>query len=178
MHEVHIHDNGLFTQLMGWLEGILEFLRKGPKGGKLDMNALFQGAVDSKRLDKDKAIEEINALIQWQQARKAWHQDKTRQKMAADGTLAEPPPGSAAFKSSDFGLDEEDLAEMEYEDSEDEDEEEEDDDLDPITAERKRRAKKQDHLRRTAGEPVKPEVKEVEKLRESFLAMLRNVLAD
>lgn len=109
VHEVHIHDNGLFTQLMNWLEGILEFLRRGPRGGKLDMNALFQGAVDMSQIDKTKAIDEINALIKWQEERKKWHQDKTRQKMAADGVSGgqtETAPGTAAFRSSDFGLDE------------------------------------------------------------------------
>jgi hypothetical protein len=50
--------------------------------------------------------------------------------------------------------------------------------LDPIEAERKRRARKQDHLRRTAGEPVKPVVTEVDNLKESFLSMLRMVLAE
>jgi len=92
---------------MGWLEDILEFLRHGPKGGKLDMNALFQGAADVKQIDKALAIKEINALIKWQQERKKWHSDKTRQKMAAEGTNPEgPAPGSKAFKSSDFGLNE------------------------------------------------------------------------
>jgi hypothetical protein len=32
IHEVHTHDNGLFVQLMGWLEGILQFLKEGPRG--------------------------------------------------------------------------------------------------------------------------------------------------
>lgn len=58
------------------------------------------------------------------------------------------------------------------------DEDSEDDDLDPIDAERKRRAKRQDHLRRTAGEPVKPEIKEIVKLQDSFTQMLRLVLAE
>ena len=90
VHEVHIHDNGLFDRLMGWLEGILKFLREGPRGGgKLDMNALFQGAVDVHMIDKDKAIEEINALIKWHEDRKRWHEDKTRQKMAAETTGGE-----------------------------------------------------------------------------------------
>lgn len=107
IHEVHIHDNGLFSALMSWLEGILEFLRQGPKnGGKLDMNALFQGAADLGQIDKSKAIAEINALIKWQEARKKWHQDKTRQKMAAEGTPSDPAPGARAFRSSDFGLNE------------------------------------------------------------------------
>jgi hypothetical protein len=107
VHEVHIHDNGLFGALMAWLEDILDFLRKGPSGGRLDMNALVQGAIDLGQVDKEKCITEINELIRWQEARKKWHQDKTRQKMAAEGTgqgVAGPIPGSMAFKSSDFGL--------------------------------------------------------------------------
>lgn len=106
VHEVHIHDNGLFGALMSWLEDILEFLRHGPKGGKLDMNALFQGAVDVGQIDKEKAISEIDSLIKWQEARKRWHQDKTRQKMAAEGVATSPAPGSMRFRSSDFGLNE------------------------------------------------------------------------
>ena len=182
VHEVHIHDNGLFTQLMGWLEGILEFLRHGPKGGKLDMNALFQGAVDVGNINKQNAIAEINALIKWQEERKKWHQDKTRQKMAVDSGVAAnggpTPPGSGAFRSSDFGLNEADVADMQEDDDSDEDEEDEQDDADPIAGERKRRAKQADRLRRTAGEPVKPAVSELVGLREGFLAMLRMVLAD
>ena len=58
-----------------------------------------------------------------------------------------------------------------------EDENEREDDMDPISAERHRRKKKQDHLRRTAGEPVKPAVEEVLNLKDGFLAMLRMVLA-
>lgn len=167
---------------MGWIEGILEFLRQGPKNGKLDMNALYQGAVSVNQLDEANAIEEINSLISWQEARKRWHQDKTRQKMAAEGGVngnVEIIPGALDFKSTDFGLDQMDLQEMDYEEqSESGDEDSDMDELDPIAAERKRRAKSRDHLRRTAGEPVKPPVSEVHKLKESFLAMLRMVLAD
>jgi len=179
VHEVHIHDNGLFTALMGWLEGILEFLRHGPKGGKLDMNAVFQGAVDMGQIDKEKSIAEINALIRWQVERKKWHQDKTRQKMAAEssGPNGATLPGNAAFRSSDFGLDQADLDDLESDD-ESEDEAEEDDNADPITSERKRRSKAADMLRRRAGEPVKPEITELLGMRDGFLAMLRMVLAD
>lgn len=107
VHEVHIHDNGLFGALMSWLEGILEFLRQGPKGGKLDMNALFQGAVDVNQIDKAKAMTEIDALVKWQEERKKWHQDKTRQKMAAEGASGgESAPGARTFRGSDFGLNE------------------------------------------------------------------------
>ncbi|KAG6363428.1 hypothetical protein INS49_008527 [Diaporthe citri] len=182
VHEVHVHDNGLFTQLMGWIEGILEFLRKGPHNGALDINALFEGASSNKTIDKEAAIKEINALIAWQEARKKWHQDKTRQKMAADGGHGQLDiiPGGMNFTSADFGLDQMDLEDMGYDDddSEDEAEEEAQDELDPIEAERRRRAKRQDRLRRTAGEPEKPAVSEVHKLKENFLVMLRQTLAE
>ncbi|KAI9822057.1 MAG: hypothetical protein M1826_000565 [Phylliscum demangeonii] len=187
VHEVHIHDNGLFEQLMGWLERILEFLRHGPRGGKLDMNALFAGAVAGRQIERDAALAEIEALVQWQEARKKWHHDKTRQKMAAEGagTATSAGPGMSAFRSSDFGLHEvglpsSDLQDLSFDaDAEhSSDEDDESDALDPIEAERRRRAKKRDLLRRSAGEPAKPEVHEVYKLQEPFLALLRNVLAD
>ncbi|KJR84409.1 uncharacterized protein SPSK_08406 [Sporothrix schenckii 1099-18] len=186
VHEVHTHDNGLFTQLMGWIEGILEFLRKGPKNGTLDVNALFEGSVSMGQIDKDKAIAEVNSLIAWQEARKKWHQDKTRQKMAAegggsDGLGEDGLSGPVGFSAGDFGLNAADLQEMsydEFDDSEDEATLEDEDDLDPIEAERRRRTKRQDRLRRSAGEPTKPVVSEIYKLNDNFLAMLRNVLAE
>lgn len=180
VHEVHTHDNGLFTQLMEWIEGILEFLRHGPKNGTLNVNALFEGGVGAGVLEKEKAIAEIDALIAWQEARKKWHNDKTRQKMAAEGQVGGDmvPPG-LAFKSTDFGLDDADLEDMNYDDGSDEEAEAEaEDDLDPIEAERRRRSKQQDRLRRSAGEPLKPEVSEVHKLKDNFLVMLRDVLAN
>ena len=200
VHEVHTHDNGLFGALMGWIEGILDFLRKGPRSGKLDMNAILRGAVDMRQVDKEVVTKEIDELVRWQEARKKWHQDKTRQKMAAEGTGG--PQGMSGLqlmnvKSSDFGLHEvscphdlcnrdanveqSDLAEFhitEQEDDESEEDEEADDDLDPIAAERRRRNKAQDRLRRSAGEPVKPVVSEVYKLEESFVGMLRHVLSE
>ncbi|PSK55716.1 PX domain-containing protein [Elsinoe australis] len=190
VHEVHTHDNGLFDQLMQWIEGILTFLRHGPRGGgKLDMNALFAGAVEMKQIDPERAVKEINALIRWQEKRKKWHQDKTRQKMASGDTggggedangLGVTGAGLASnFKASDFGLNAMDLQELEDEDEDwDDDDESEDEDADPIVAERKRRAKRQEVLRRSAGEPKKPVVKEVGMMREGFLSMLRQVLAE
>lgn len=181
IHEVHLHDNGLFGALMGWIEGILDFLRTGPKGGKLDMNAIFQGALDMGTVEKEKCITEINTLIRWQEDRKKWHSDKTRQKMAAEGITPDSGMPGSAFRSSDFGLNESDLADMRISDEEADEEssdEEADDDLDPIQAERRRRKKAQDRLRARAGEPVKPEVSEVLKMREGFLAMIRMVLSE
>ncbi len=186
IHEVHTHDNGLFDKLMTWIEGILDFLRNGPTGGKLDMNALFQGAVEMNQIDRAVAVREINSLIKWQTARKKWHSDKTRQKMAqAD---ANAPDGSgdamaefaASFKPGDFGLNAMDLQDMDLADEDEEvsdSEDEEDEEADPIAAERKRRQRRQDMLKRTAGEPVKPQIKECYAMMPGFLGMVRGVLA-
>ncbi|KAF1731924.1 PX domain-containing protein [Beauveria bassiana] len=186
VHEVHTHDNGLFTQLMGWIEGILEFLRTGPANGKLNINALFEGGVSTGTIDKVKAIEEINELIAWQEARKKWHNDKTRQKMAAESNTGGGGLGGSlvtglSFDVSDFGLDSADIEDFNNyheDDSEEELEAEAEDEMDPIEAERRRRQKQQHTLRRRAGEPVKPEIHEVHKLKDNFLVMLRQVLAD
>lgn len=187
VHEVHTHDNGLFTQLMGWIEKILEFLRKGPKNGRINVNALFEGGVSAGLIDKEKAMDEINRLISWQEARKKWHNDKTRQKMAAESGGAAPGLGSSLvsgglnFDVSDFGLDSADVDDFNHfheDDSEDELEAEAEDELDPIEAERRRREKAQHTLRRRAGEPVKPDISEVHKLKDNFLVMLREVLAE
>jgi len=183
VHEVHKHDNGLFDQLMGWLEGILDFLRHGPGGGgKLDMNALFQGSMDARVIDKNQAIREINSLIKWQMARKKWHSDKTRQKMASGGSESDAMMGGmAGFKSSDFGLNAMDLQDLELDDDvSDSDASEDGDDADiadPIEAERKTRARAAEKLRRKAGEPKKPPIVELYKLNDGFNSMLRNVLA-
>lgn len=184
VHEVHIHDNGLFDQLMGWLDGILNFLRHGPRGGgKLDMNALFQGAVDMHVVDSTTAIHEIDELIAWQTARKQWHQDKTRRKMATggDAEAAAAAAAPSAFRSSDFGLHELDIEDLELGgDDSDSGLEADDDaeDADPIAAERRRRQKVQAALRSRLGEPVKPELAELPKLMPSFVSMLRMTLAE
>ncbi|KAM0705587.1 hypothetical protein Q7P35_006946 [Cladosporium inversicolor] len=182
VHEVHLHDNGLFDKLMNWIENILDFLRNGPAGGKLDMNALFLGALDMKLVDSDKVVREINSLIRWQMARKKWHQDKTRQKMASggDANAGNGMGGLAStFKPGDFGLNAMDLQDLDMADDDDtESESEDDDDGDPIEAERKRRGRQRDLLKRSAGEPVKPHIEELPKMSEQFTAMLRMVLAE
>ncbi|KAL4948226.1 hypothetical protein BDW69DRAFT_176880 [Aspergillus filifer] len=181
VHEVHLHDNGLFGSLMAWIEDILHFLRSGPKGGKLDMNAMFSGARDVGQINQDLARDEINKLIKWHEDRKQWHLNKTRQKMAAEGTASSP--FKTKFKGSDFGLDEADLEHLAISDAEsdasdDPEAEDEAEEVDPIAVERKRRSRQQDQLRRTAGEPIKPEVTEILKLSDSFGVLLRQVLAD
>jgi hypothetical protein len=187
VHEVHLHDNGLFDQLMGWIENILSFLRTGPRGGgKLDMNALFAGAVEMRQIDKETCVREINSLIKWQEARKKWHQDKTRQKMATgDAPSGKDTAASdllSSFKPDDFGLNAMDIQELNDDNDDDADgfssTDEDEEDADPIAAERKRRARRQDFLRRSAGEPEKPAIVEISRMREGFLIMLRMVLAE
>ncbi|KAK1822321.1 hypothetical protein LTR12_003261 [Friedmanniomyces endolithicus] len=200
VHEVHLHDNGLFDKLMTWIEGILDFLRNGPRSRegepkKLDMNALFAGALEMGIVDGEKAVREINGLIRWQMARKRWHQDKTRLKMASgpagpagggggDGSGGATAQLAATFQPGDFGLDAMDLQDLALgdEDEEDEGESSEEDEVeaggDPMEAERKRRKRNQDALKRSAGEPVKPRVVELPKMMEGFLGMLRGVLAE
>ncbi|RPA77946.1 hypothetical protein BJ508DRAFT_212411 [Ascobolus immersus RN42] len=175
VHEVHIHDNGLFDKLMGWLEGILDFLRTGPAGGgKLDMNALFFEAVDAGTVDYNKVREEVHSLIEWHKAKKRWHEGKTRQKMGGNGWQDAQPEN--VFKASDFGIGDGDLEDLNASDESDYDDEEEDND-DPIEAERKRRSIHKEHLRARAGLPEKPVISEIAKLNAQFLPRLRRVLA-
>lgn len=204
VHEVHLHDDGLFGALLGWLDSILAFLRYGPRGGgRLDMNALFLGAVEAGTVDRDKTIGEIDALTRWQGERKRWHHNKTRQKMANEGgpgggsggngaTLLASP--TAVLKSSDFGLDEADLDDFAMSDAEadaadqsgtgsESGESSEDDGIDidnPVEAERRRRMRKleRERLRGSAGEPVKPATEEIGKLGIEFMKLLRVVLAE
>lgn len=116
-------------------------------------------------------------------ARKKWHQDKTRQKMASGGDVNTSNNGmgglASTFKPGDFGLNAMDLQDLDMADDDDtESESDEDDDADPIEAERKRRGRQRDMLKRSAGEPVKPVIEELPKMSEQFTAMLRMVLAE
>jgi hypothetical protein len=76
---------------------------------------------------------------------------------------------------ADLSLDD-DGADLDAEDSTDSDDDE--GTADPIEAERRRRAKVQEKLRRSAGEPKKPPIVELRKLDEGFVRMLRGVLAE
>ncbi|QDS72922.1 hypothetical protein FKW77_008001 [Venturia effusa] len=179
IHEMHKHDNGLFDALMGHIEDILNFLRQGPKGGSLDMNALFLEATEAGIVDKQLATREINSLLKWQIKRKRWHQDKTRRKMASGEDPGMQMPGFNAIRPSDFGLEEEDLSDLEDDDEDDgysDSETDGEDDADGILAEQKRRAR-QARLKAGAGEPKKPPIQELDKLLPGFLDRLRKVLA-
>jgi len=206
VHEVHIHDDGLFDKLMGWLEEILVFLRRGPQGGgKLDMNLLFEQAVTAGTIDGEIAKAEIDSLIDWQARRRKWHQDKTRQKMASGDTANSKSreswtvtaPGGLSPK--DFGIadvsllvtlctifvlngladdqSQDDLASLDNGNYSDSEADEDDNTGDVIATERKRQKRHADHLKARSGEPQKPVVKEIVKLGPDFLNALRRVLA-
>ncbi|KAE9963022.1 hypothetical protein BLS_009771 [Venturia inaequalis] len=180
IHEMHKHGNGLFDALMGHIEDILNFLRHGPKGGSLDMNALFLEATEAGVIDKQLATKEVNSLLKWQIKRKRWHQDKTRRKMASGEDPGMQMPGFNAIRPSDFGLEEEDLSDLEDDEEEDgwsDSETDGEDDADGILAEQKRRAR-QARLKAGAGEPKKPPIQELDKLLPGFLHRLRMVLAE
>jgi len=181
IHEVHLHDNGLFSSLMGWIEDILAFLRNGPKRGALDMNKLFEDAVEQKIVDSAKAKAEIDSLIKWQWDRKRWHEGKTRQKMASGRENWQEATPLGGFSALDFGLEPEDLADLAIDDAEIDDDlafEEEGDDQDMIVMEQKRKNRQAEMLRRTAGQPLKPKIEELHKMGDVFLVALKNVLAE
>ncbi|EWC45136.1 hypothetical protein DRE_06024 [Drechslerella stenobrocha 248] len=181
IHEVHLHDNGLFSSLMEWIEDILAFLRNGPKRGALDMNRLFEDAAEQGLIDPTKAKAEINSLIRWQAERKRWHEGKTRQKMASGRENWQEATPLGGFNVADFGLDADDLADLAIEDAQIDDDlafEEEVDEQDLIAVEQKRRTRQAEMLRRTAGQPQKPPIAELHKMGGIFLVELKNVLAE
>ena len=182
VHEVHIHDKDLlFTHLMKWIEVILSFLRNG-LDSKVDMNALI---FETPGIDVSLALEELDALIQWNKDRKKWNERRLRAKMASAGDNTIPQGG---FSAGDFGLDEDEVLHMQAEsddeapDSDSEDEHyatgQENDAY--IAQERKRREKAKkgwvDETSRTS-EPVKPKVTELLKLVPVFVEGLRDDLS-
>lgn len=108
VHEVHIHDDGLFQNLMAWLEEILSFLRTGPRSQrKLDINTLFASAAESGELDPVKAKQEIDGLIDWHAKRRNWQQTKIRQKMAQGDSKSRnvwDSAGPGGISPKDFGI--------------------------------------------------------------------------
>ncbi|KAK9468472.1 hypothetical protein V1512DRAFT_259568 [Lipomyces arxii] len=201
VHEVHVHDNGLFTKLMVWIEDILQFLREGPKN-TMDMNELFNYATDvnvieaSDPVDKGKLMKEIDAMIEWNQQRKSWQEKKMRDRLregpgggdnADDVEDAEADIEEAEWKATipqllkggDFGLRDDDLAEFAVDQSNLGDESEDDDDddmLDPVEYERRARLRRSRRGGRH-GEPMKPEIVEIPKLLIPFVERLRVVLS-
>lgn len=178
VHEAHVHGNGLFDGLMSWVELILTFLREGA-AQQIDLESLFQTA----NLDHALAIQELDACIKWNGRMKIWRQERLQKRMAAQQTQPNVGPDAASvptgtLSGADFGLDQNDLDEMMYDDSEGEEELEESlDDLDPLEAEMRRRKRQVAQLQRRYGEPTMPPVKEIYKMSQSFKGEMRRILA-
>ncbi|ODQ55465.1 hypothetical protein SAICODRAFT_23501 [Saitoella complicata NRRL Y-17804] len=175
VHQVHKHDTeGLFDALMRWIELILMLLREGfPQ--RIDLALLF-----TEDIDRQKALQEVDTLIQWNGDRKLWREARLRAKLAAmdDGTVP-----TSRIKASDFGLDEADVEELAY--GEDEADattmarEQALEEADPVEAERRRRQKmKKLNEVGKHGEPVKPLVHEIRKMHSGFEQRIRDILND
>lgn len=185
VHEAHSHDDGLFDGLMAWVELILSFLREGA-AEQLDLDTIFS---TTPNLDKPLALKEIDACIEWNGKMKVWRQEKMRKKVAAahqngsldgsdgaTGNNSTIPTGT--LSGADFGLNQDDLEEVMYEDSDgDEELEEAIDDLDPLEAELRRKKRAAQKLQSRYGEPKEPVVVEVLKMSGNFKDALRRILA-
>jgi hypothetical protein len=179
---VHIHDKDLlFTHLMKWIEVILSFLRDG-FSSKVDMNVLV---FETPGINTELALQEIDALIQWNKDRKAWNERRIRAKMASAGNDTMPQGG---FTVGDFGLDEDEVMLLQADMSESEEDSDGDeahkselpkDDL--VEKERKRRAKGRtnatDETSRRS-EPEKPKMVELVKLVPVFVDNLRSDMGE
>ena len=148
VHDAHSHDDGLFDNLMQWIEIILSFLRDGTRTIDLDE------VITSSQLNHDAASAELDALLQYHKEMKLYRHSKSTHDGRPTGTIS----------GSDFGFYQDDLDAI----YESEEEEEELDDLDPLTAELRRRAKPRD--------PVNPHTPELDRCVPAFQAALRKCL--
>jgi len=172
VHQVHIHDDGLFEDLMGWIELILAFLRNGT--AKVDIIELIRDS----GADFDKVIEEINQSVDWNGRYKQWKASRLRQKMGTGQTTFEKSIPQNLFSGKDFGISDNDLADIDTIDNSDSSEDESDDgDADPIALERKRRQQLKENLGSRDSEPVKPALVEIPKMSQIFEKKLRETLS-
>jgi hypothetical protein len=166
---------------MKWIEVILSFLRDG-FSSKVDMNVLV---FETPGINTEIALQEIDALIQWNKDRKAWNERRIRAKMASAGDDTMPQGG---FSVGDFGLDEDEVMFLQADMSESEEDSDGEeahkselpkDDL--VEKERKRRAKGRtnatDETSRRS-EPEKPKMVELVKLVPVFVDNLRSDMGE
>lgn len=108
IHQIYLHDNGLFDQIMAWLSGIMEFLRHG-NGKLIDLNHVCkQGKVEA-NVDLEKVSQEMDSIVQWIEARRIWREQQQASKKRTSGAEAIKQWQDAVPKhgmdSSTFGLD-------------------------------------------------------------------------
>ncbi|OLL25372.1 PX domain-containing protein [Neolecta irregularis DAH-3] len=172
VHKVHIHDDGLFKDLVEWIELILHFLRNGT--AKVDILGLIRDS----GADYDKVIKEINEIVDWNGRYKQWKVSRLRQKMGLGQTTFEKSIPKNLFSGNDFGISDSDLADMDTLDHSDSSSEaSEEDDVDPIELERKRRQQLKENLGSRDCEPIKTVLVEIPKMSEIFERRLRETLS-
>lgn len=184
IHQVYVHDNGLFDEIMMWISGIMEFLRNG-NGKKLDLNEVCRQGQVNAGVDIAKVQREIDSIVAWIDERREWReQQRAHKKSTSDNTQAikewQDALPTHGLDGSAFGLDEKDLAEVADDEESDLDDdlsdEEADIGLSAVEQERRRRARLLRRLEQQAHAPVRPEVTELPKLREFFQLALSEVL--
>lgn len=140
IHNVYQHDGGLFDQLMGWISDIILFLKEGQQNGApLDLETMLANYPG----DKQRVISEVDQIVDWTQRRKDWYDlraaaarqmrdsgakrlsrsSSVNSTLAAMGADAEDdidtkwdstlPGGPNGMTTADFGINIEDINELE-----------------------------------------------------------------
>lgn len=176
IHDAYQHDDGLFEDLMNWIELFLAFLRSGDSR-QIDLDAVVSSLPES----TNELWTEVDEYIEYNIALKAWRRTRMETRLAAkNGTVNGADGGDVptSLTGTDFGLDQDDLDDAFYEEASDDEHEaleDEVDELDPLDAELKRR-------RRAAKatvdghDPEPPPVAHAYKLLPAFRAALAKVL--
>lgn len=185
IHQVYVHDNGLFDEIMKWISGIMDFLRNG-NGKKIDLNKMCQQGEAQAGIDIAKVQRELDSIVSWIDARRKWREkQRAHKKSKNDNTQAikewQDALPTNGLDGTAFGLDENDLEEVDDDDDESDLEDEDadadtDSGLTAVEQEQRRRARLLQRLEQQAHAPVRPEITELPKLREFFHLELSNVL--
>lgn len=211
IHNVYQHDGGLFDQLMGWISDIILFLKEGQQhGAPLDLEVMLANYPG----DKEKVVFEVDQIVDWTRRRKDWYDlraasarqmrdsgvkrlsrsSSVNSTLAAMGADAEDdidtkwdstlPGGANGINTADFGIDIEDINELELDVAELDLEDraimgKSEGQLDAVKEERRRRqlAKKIEAKQQSSDlPPQRPEVTEIPKMLPVFKSQLLEIL--
>lgn len=207
-HEVHKNDGGLFEALISWIESIIYFMRDGSGLEKMDMEQLIRDAGPD--LDKAALKRDLEALKSFQRSHKYYVAVKAMSKLAKlagrTGSNASGDPSTLPDNSitgTDFGLDADDLLEiqglddMDIQDMDDDeisreergdDGDDNDDDPDgqsapprvsemnPLEVEWMLQKRARLRKRKMEAEPQMPDMPELAKLQKPFVKQLLKIL--
>lgn len=164
IHNVYVNDDGLFDEITKWIARIIEFLRYG-NGKKLDIEALLLQEAD---INVSKVVQEIDALIEWTDQQRQWKKASEKSSTSKLDQLWEHALPSAGLETSDFGMNEDDLDNLNESDEDDEDE-----DYDSMTLEAEKRRRKRLVQKLSAKSTVsRPIISEIPRLQASFHQVL------